>query len=239
MQVFWSTGPFFFYFLKELSIKWNRFSSLSYGREVSLINSSRAKVTWNFVCFCKKKGDLGVKNLKFWNKAAILNYVWLAIYPPMVLVPLSGPIGFIQIFSKIGVVGMSTLQGIALDLGGRFWILEALYIWNNVSWLMVLSCVFFLRLSGLGRVCGIVALRCFGTRLCGMVKLFIATPLFYLMQLEEGCLPKTDWLFTKKWHEIWCCYWLTSWDKMCFFVGWVRRIWLSAFFLSILRNYFV
>lgn len=41
------------------------------------LNSAGGKGTWSFVFLPKKEGGLCVKNLKMWNKVAMLKHVWL------------------------------------------------------------------------------------------------------------------------------------------------------------------
>jgi hypothetical protein len=65
-------------------------------------------------------------------------------------------------------------------------------VWDKVSWLMIPSCVFSIKKAW--ESLGIAALRCSGTIVCAMVKSFIATLLFYGLQLEEGYIPKTKLL---------------------------------------------
>jgi hypothetical protein len=37
---------------------------------------AKAEVAWSNVCFPKKEGGLGIKQLEVWNKAAMLNHIW-------------------------------------------------------------------------------------------------------------------------------------------------------------------
>jgi hypothetical protein len=37
---------------------------------------SKAKVSWENLCFPKKEGDLGIKRVAVWNQASMLNHIW-------------------------------------------------------------------------------------------------------------------------------------------------------------------
>jgi len=72
LQVFWS--EIFILpkkIIRDISQKFNRF--LWNGKDS---NSAKAKVAWNDVCFPKKEGGLGLKNLEVWNRISILRHIW-------------------------------------------------------------------------------------------------------------------------------------------------------------------
>ncbi|XP_062167062.1 uncharacterized protein LOC133873362 [Alnus glutinosa] len=71
LQVFWSR--IFILPLKIIRLleqKLNRF--LWNGND----SYARAKVAWDKVCFPKKEGGLGIKNMAIWNQAAMLKHIW-------------------------------------------------------------------------------------------------------------------------------------------------------------------
>jgi hypothetical protein len=72
LQVFWS-GIFILpkKIIRDISQKFNRF--LWNGKDS---NSAKAKVAWNDVCFPKKEGGLGLKNLEVWNRTSIMRHIW-------------------------------------------------------------------------------------------------------------------------------------------------------------------
>lgn len=42
----------------------------------SYFNVKVGNVFWERVCTEKKAGGLGIRNIKLWNKVAMMNYVW-------------------------------------------------------------------------------------------------------------------------------------------------------------------
>jgi len=56
--------------IQLLKHKFNRF--LWSGSGVK----SKAKVSWENLCFPKKKGGLGIKRVDVWNQASMLNHIW-------------------------------------------------------------------------------------------------------------------------------------------------------------------
>jgi hypothetical protein len=37
---------------------------------------THAKVSWEKICAPKKEGGLGIKSIKVWNKASMINHIW-------------------------------------------------------------------------------------------------------------------------------------------------------------------
>jgi len=72
LQVYWM-GIFILpkKILKDIIQKFNRF--LWNGKEGS---SAKAKMAWKELCFPKKEGGLGLKDLDAWNKSSMLRHVW-------------------------------------------------------------------------------------------------------------------------------------------------------------------
>jgi hypothetical protein len=72
LQVFWS-GIFIFpkKIIRDIDQKFNWF--LWNGKDS---DCAKAKVAWSDVCFPKKEGGLGLKNLEVWNKSSILRHIW-------------------------------------------------------------------------------------------------------------------------------------------------------------------
>lgn len=57
--------------IKAIEQKFNRF--LWNGRDSG---SAEVKVAWADLCFPKKEGGLGLKNLEVWNRASMLRQIW-------------------------------------------------------------------------------------------------------------------------------------------------------------------
>jgi len=72
LQVFWS-GIFTLpkKIIRDISQRFNQF--LWNGKDS---DSAKAKVAWSDVCFPKKEGGLGLKNLEVWNRTSILRHIW-------------------------------------------------------------------------------------------------------------------------------------------------------------------
>jgi DNA polymerase III psi subunit len=72
LQVFW-TAIFILpkQKIKEINQKFNRF--MWNGKDST---SAKAKVAWSEVCYLKKEGGLGLKNLEVWNISSMLRHVW-------------------------------------------------------------------------------------------------------------------------------------------------------------------
>jgi hypothetical protein len=51
---------------KKITSLWKG-SDLSYGN---------AKVAWDTICFPKKEGGLGVKNIEVWNRESMVKHLW-------------------------------------------------------------------------------------------------------------------------------------------------------------------
>jgi hypothetical protein len=56
--------------IQLLEQKFNRF--LWFGSAVK----SKAKVSWENLCFPNKEGGLGIKRVAVWNHASMLNHIW-------------------------------------------------------------------------------------------------------------------------------------------------------------------
>jgi hypothetical protein len=72
LQVFW-TAIFILpkQKIKEINQKFNRF--MWNGKDST---SAKAKVAWSEVCYPKKEGGLGLKNLEVWNIFSMSRHVW-------------------------------------------------------------------------------------------------------------------------------------------------------------------
>jgi hypothetical protein len=72
LQVYW-TGIFILpkKILKDINHRFNRF--LWNGNESSY---AKAKVAWSDLCYPKKEGGLGLKDLDVWNKSSMMRHVW-------------------------------------------------------------------------------------------------------------------------------------------------------------------
>jgi hypothetical protein len=56
---------------KEITQKFNQF--LWNGKEGS---RAKAKIAWDELCFPKKEGGLGLKNLEIWNSSSMMRHIW-------------------------------------------------------------------------------------------------------------------------------------------------------------------
>jgi hypothetical protein len=57
--------------IRDISKRFNQF--LWNGKDSDF---AKAKVAWSDVCFPKKEGGLGLKNLEVWNRTSILRHIW-------------------------------------------------------------------------------------------------------------------------------------------------------------------
>ena len=72
LQVYW-TGIFILpkKIFKATEQKFNHF--LWNGKSEG---AAMAKVSWSNICFPKKEGNLGLKNLEVWNQSSMLRHIW-------------------------------------------------------------------------------------------------------------------------------------------------------------------
>jgi hypothetical protein len=56
--------------IQLLEQKFNRF--IWFGSDVK----SKAKVSWENLCFPNKEGGFGIKRVAVWNQASMLNHIW-------------------------------------------------------------------------------------------------------------------------------------------------------------------
>jgi len=72
LQVYW-TGIFVLpkKSLKDINQKFNRF--IWNGKNG---NFAKAKIAWNEICYPKREGGLGLKNLDIWNISSMMRHIW-------------------------------------------------------------------------------------------------------------------------------------------------------------------
>ena len=72
MQVYWSS----MFILPNSIIRKIESSLAAFLWKGTSLSHTRAKVAWSTLCYPLDEGGLGIKNIKTWNKAATLKYVW-------------------------------------------------------------------------------------------------------------------------------------------------------------------
>jgi hypothetical protein len=107
IQVYWSRIFILLKkIIKDISHKFNRF--LWNGKEGC---AAKAKVSWAEICFRKKEGGLGLKELEIWNISSIMRHIW-------------------SLFAKFGSICVAWVQEYLLK-GKSFW---SVSIPQNSSW---------------------------------------------------------------------------------------------------------
>jgi hypothetical protein len=97
IQVYWSS--IFILpksILKDISQKFSHF--LWNGSDS---NTAKAKISWNNICFPKKKGGLGLKDVEIWNISSMMRHIW-------------------RIFAKFGSIWVAWVHEYLLK-GRSFW----------------------------------------------------------------------------------------------------------------------
>jgi hypothetical protein len=104
-------GLAFLSFLREFLRILIRNSVGFYGMEIMEMLLIKAKVSWTDICFPKKEGGLGLKDVEIWNISFMMRHIW-------------------SIFAQSGSIWVAWDQKYLLK-GKSFWCVS---VPNNSSW---------------------------------------------------------------------------------------------------------